>query len=326
MKKKPEDKEKEIKIPSEVSQKILKQIVYNILKAIGLMIYFIILNMAYSSIRPEKLAEDIKVFAGAYLIIGLVMMEKSYKEEKNEYAITSIELLVISLHSLSIMHIITRFEYDFRYYLLTSSYIFSIYYILKSIIIYTKEKRDYLKGLSDISDIVKRESPIKKEAKKRNNNEIEKDVNKEKREEKDSSNKKEAKTNKTKKETQKDENKKEKNTILEKDNNKSKKVGLKKETNKSKKITSKKKNDKEEKIAFENENAKDEKIDLKKDIDKNKKEENVQKNETTEKQVEKEKKTTTRKKKISDENKKTTRKKKTNTSEEKTKKEVKEND
>lgn len=160
--------EKENKISKEISQEILNKILKNLLRAIGLMIYFIVLNIAYSSIKHERLIEDIKVFAGVYLLIGLIMLEKAYKEDKGETAIIGIELLCIALHSLSIMHVITMFKYDFRYYLLTSSYIFSIYYVFKAIILYTKSRKEYLNSLSDISEIVKKEEPIKKEAKKRN--------------------------------------------------------------------------------------------------------------------------------------------------------------
>ena len=60
-------------------------------------------------------------------------------------------------------------KYNFRFYVLTFSYIFSTYYVLKCIIIYTKERRKYLESLSDISDLVKEDKPIVKEAKKRNN-------------------------------------------------------------------------------------------------------------------------------------------------------------
>ena len=76
---------------------------------------------------------------------------------------------MLSLHSLSIMHIITIYKYDFRFYLLTSSYIVSIYYVLKAIIFYTKGRREYLNSLSDISEIVKKDEPVVKEAKKRTN-------------------------------------------------------------------------------------------------------------------------------------------------------------
>lgn len=155
------------KIPKEVSQEILKKIVRNLLEAIGIMFYFILLNLAYLNMKQERLVGDIKVFAGAFLVIGMLFLEKSYKKDNGSLAITGIEFLFLSLHSLSIMHVITLFKYDFRFYLLTSSYLFSIYYVLKAIILYTKERKEYLNSLSDISEIVKKEEPIKKEAKKR---------------------------------------------------------------------------------------------------------------------------------------------------------------
>lgn len=156
------------KIPKEISQEILKKIVNNILRAIGIMFYFLILNLAQSAMKQERLVGDIEVFAGAFLVVGIYFLERAYKKDRGSIAITGIEFLVLSLHSLSIMHVIARFNYDFRFYLLTSSYVFSIYYVLKAILLYTKEKRAYLKSLSDIPEIVKKEEPIKKEARKRN--------------------------------------------------------------------------------------------------------------------------------------------------------------
>ena len=152
-----EKHKKNKKLPKEVSQAILKKIVYNILKAIGIIIYFAILNLAYIRMNQERLIGDIQIFSGTFLVLGIVFLESAYKKESGEKAITAIEFIVLSLHSLSIMHVISMYEYDFRYYLLTSSYIFAIYYVLKAIIIYTKERRAYLKSLSEISEIVKKD-------------------------------------------------------------------------------------------------------------------------------------------------------------------------
>lgn len=156
------------KLPKEISQEILKKMFKDLLMAIGIMLYFIILNLAYSTIKQERLVGDIEIFAGAFLLAGIVLLEKAYKKDSGSIALTGIELLVLSLHSLSIMHVITLFKYDFRFYLLTSSYVFSIYYVLKAIFLYTKGRKDYLDSLSDISEIVKKDEPVKKEAKKRN--------------------------------------------------------------------------------------------------------------------------------------------------------------
>lgn len=162
-----QEKEKKKKLPKEISQEILKKMFGNLLRAVGIMLYFIVLNLAYTTMQTERLIGDIEVFAGAFLVTGIIFLERAYKKDDGTMGITGVELLFLALHSLSIMHVITMFQYDFRFYLLTSSYVFSIYYVLKSIVLYTKGRREYLKSLSDISEIVKKEEPVKKEAKKR---------------------------------------------------------------------------------------------------------------------------------------------------------------
>ena len=105
----------------------------NLLKAIGVMIYFIVLNFAYTRMNTDRLMNDIEVFAGIFLVVGLVMLERAYKKDSGNMALSGIELLCLSMHSLSINHVITFYQYDFRFYLLSSSYVFAIYYVLKSI-------------------------------------------------------------------------------------------------------------------------------------------------------------------------------------------------
>ncbi len=148
----------------------LRKIFLNVLKAIAIMLYFVLLNVAYINLKQEVLIKDIEIFSIAFLVFGLVELEIAYKKDDGSIVISAVELLLLAFHNLSIMHVITMYKYDFRLYLLTSSYVFSIYYILKSIIIYTKERKEYLNTLNDISEIVKKDEPIKKEAKKQSKN------------------------------------------------------------------------------------------------------------------------------------------------------------
>ena len=115
----------------------------------------------------DRVMNDIKVFAGVFLVIGIIFIEKAYKEDSGSYTISGIEFLFLSLHSLSIMHVITLFNFDFKTYLVASAYVFAIYYVFKSIVLYTKGRKDYLQSLSDINEIVKKEAPVKKEAQRR---------------------------------------------------------------------------------------------------------------------------------------------------------------
>ena len=78
----------------------------------------------------------------------------------------SIEILVLASHTLSTAYIVKAQNLDLANYILVSSYIFSIYYLLKAIFIYTKERKEYLNSLSDIKEIVEN-TPTKKEATKK---------------------------------------------------------------------------------------------------------------------------------------------------------------
>ena len=169
-----EEERKNKKIPKEISQEILKKIFINLIIAIAIMGYFAILNYSYDKINQDNLVDIIEICSGVLLLISLILLEVSYKKDSGTFAITAIEFLVLTFHSLLIIHIITRYEYQFQFYILTSSYTVATYYVLKSIILYTKGRREYLKGLSDISEIVKKEEPVKKEAKKQNPSEEEK--------------------------------------------------------------------------------------------------------------------------------------------------------
>ena len=155
------------RVPKQVSQEILKKIFKNLILAIVVMIYFIFCNIIYTQLELEQMELVTKAIAGVFLLASIIILEFAYKRDSGTLTMTAIELLVLSIHALFIYHVITVYQFDFRTYLLTSSYIFAIYYVLKSTVIYTRARIQYLKSLSDITEIVKDE-PVVKEAKKRN--------------------------------------------------------------------------------------------------------------------------------------------------------------
>lgn len=157
-------KDKETK---QIPQEALKDIFKNIIIAIGVIIYFAILNLVYFKIEQEKILSVIEICSGVLLLSALTLLEIAYKKNSAKFTINAIEFLVLAFHSLSIKYVITRYDYQLQFYLLTSSYVISAYFILKAIIIYTKGRKEYLDTLSDIPEILKKDEPIKKEAKKR---------------------------------------------------------------------------------------------------------------------------------------------------------------
>lgn len=151
------------------NQKVSKNIFENLIIAVFIMIYFIIINFAYYKLSRENLLILLKILSMVILTGGIILLEIAYRTDSSKKWINAMEVLIIATHTLSIAHVVELQKLEFANYILVSSYIFSIYYIFKSICTYTKEKRDYLKSLSDIKEIVSNE-PIKKEATKRGDN------------------------------------------------------------------------------------------------------------------------------------------------------------
>ena len=148
------------------NNKVSFNVYKNILIAIVIMIYFIGINSMYYKLENIKLLNVLKILSMTILFMGIILLEISYRKENGSLGLYSLETLVIACHTLSIAHIVELQKFKFANYILVSSYMFSIYYLFKSIVIYTKEKRDYLNSLSDIKEIVAND-PIKKKATKK---------------------------------------------------------------------------------------------------------------------------------------------------------------
>lgn len=148
------------------NNKVSFNVYKNILIAVFIMIYFIIINTVYYKVDTNKLLDILKILSMIILFMGIVVLEIAYRKENGRLGIHAIEIIVLAGYTLSISHIVELKKFRFANYILVSSYLFSIYYLLKSIVIYTKEKKDYLNSLSDIKEIVAND-PIKKKATKK---------------------------------------------------------------------------------------------------------------------------------------------------------------
>lgn len=149
---------------------IRKKIFENLLIAVALMLYFIVINFTYLRLEENILLNVTKIASLIILLLSIAIFEIAYHKDSGKITIYGIEILILSIHSLTIWNVINKMNISFQTYILFSTYAFAIYYVLKSMLIYTNEKRKYLKSLSDIHEIVSNE-PIKKEAKKRENKE-----------------------------------------------------------------------------------------------------------------------------------------------------------
>lgn len=150
----------------ENKKRVRKKVFENIIIAIAIMLYFILINFSYIRMEEEMLLEGLKIASLIVLFLSIGIFEVAYHKDSGKLAINGIEILLLAFHTLTIWHIVNKMNISFEIYILYSTYTFAIYYLLKAILIYTNEKRKYLKSLSDIHEIVSKD-PIKKEAKKR---------------------------------------------------------------------------------------------------------------------------------------------------------------
>lgn len=173
-----EELEKEIeekrKLPQEQKGKIDKEILYNLILACAMMLFLIFLAFGYINIEKSIYLTDLKVFSLGILAISILLFEKSYQKEDGKICIWGIEVLVLAIFTLVSVYICTVIEENYYLVLPIVSYVVAIYYNSKCFMIYRKRKKEYVKSLSDISEIIKEEKPIKKmETKKRKKVEME---------------------------------------------------------------------------------------------------------------------------------------------------------
>ena len=101
------------------------------------------------------------------LLVAILMFEIGYRKDKGKIFICGIEILGLAIFILLAKHLPKILECDIKTYIETGVYAIIAYYILKVAILYKKKKRDELKSLRDIKEIVK-EEPTKKATKRKN--------------------------------------------------------------------------------------------------------------------------------------------------------------
>lgn len=148
----------------EIDKKHVRKIYINVVKALVIVFYFLILKLNYENM----IGTGINVLTMTFLLLSIYLFEKAYKKDEGNLVLSGIEFLILSTYMLTIEHNIRKFDIEFKKYLLIGLFTFSIYFFLKSIIIYTIARKELIQNFSDIREIIKKDKPSKKEAKKKN--------------------------------------------------------------------------------------------------------------------------------------------------------------
>ena len=224
---------KQEKLPEEEKQKITRIALDNLINAISIMTYLIVL-MLLPLIKKQMFSITIyKTASMIILFLSIFIFEKAYKCDSGKLTISGIEVLILAIITLFAQYGFLKMQYTF---LQLAGVYYGVYYIIKTIVLSAKIKRNYRKTVSDISEIVKKESKDKKaketKTKRANKKEPKKEIKSLKKKQSSKSNKEKTETTEKKRTTAKTANTKKTKTESNKKSNTTKAV--KKETKENK--------------------------------------------------------------------------------------------
>lgn len=154
--------EKEIeqkkKLPKEVKDEMNKQVFRNLTFAISIIIYFIFLNLGYLNIEKSVFIKDTAVFAMTCLIVAIALFERAYSKEKGFLAIHGLEVLAVALFTLFTPYTYFYLAPVVSKIMMMVPLAFGIYYVAKSAIICVRIQVKQNNKISDIKEIVKKET------------------------------------------------------------------------------------------------------------------------------------------------------------------------
>lgn len=150
--------EKEIKgrkkLPEVEFNKINTRIFQNICLAVVTMLYLHFVVLGFVNIENSVFITDIKVFSIALLIVAIAIFEYAYKKDSGRHAIHGIEVLMLALTTMAFIYTNLIWADRFIYVVALVTYLFAIYYVAKSIIIYNKMKKEYF--VNEMKEIIKK--------------------------------------------------------------------------------------------------------------------------------------------------------------------------
>lgn len=154
------DLEKEMinkkKIPKEVENKINNKVFENILIADAVMAFLYFISLGSLNIETPVFITDLRVFSVTLIVLTIILFEYSYKKENGNICIHGIESLILAIVTLLFTYLYTIYFNDFYLIVSSVSFLFGIYYVGKSILIYLKMRKKYLESINDITEIIKK--------------------------------------------------------------------------------------------------------------------------------------------------------------------------
>lgn len=155
------------KMTKEYEGKINKRIFSNILIAIAILAYVILVILGSKNIENNIFIVYAKLSSIVISLISIIIFERSYRKADGKLCIYGTEMLMLAILTLISVYLFQIEKDTFALLMAGVSIFVPIYYLIKSIGIYVRGKKEYIRSQNDISEIVKEDLPETVETKRR---------------------------------------------------------------------------------------------------------------------------------------------------------------
>lgn len=145
----------EQKMSENIKNKIQERIIVNSAICISIIMLVAIFELAANHLNQKIATTTYNIYSIIFLLFTLVIFEIGYKKDSGKWALTGVEILIVSLIVLFAPYLFIKFNKIIIYIIMI---LITLYYIIKISTIYVKENKKYKKSLSDIPQIIKKES------------------------------------------------------------------------------------------------------------------------------------------------------------------------
>ena len=122
--------------------------------AVVIMIYLNFFSLGFVNIENSVLVTDLKVFSIALLVISVGIFEYAYKKDSGRHAAHGVEILLLAFTTMALIYVNLMWQKKFVYIVALITFVFAIYYVAKSIIVYKKMKKQYF--INEMKEIIKK--------------------------------------------------------------------------------------------------------------------------------------------------------------------------
>ena len=136
----------------EYEGKVNKRIFSNILIAIIMSAYLMVLLLGNQNIERNIFLVDLKILSIVIALISIIIFERSYRKSDRRLCLYGVEFLLLAFMSLTSVYILQMAEDIFMTVICSLTVGVAVYYIIKSIGIYVRSKKKFVESQNDIND------------------------------------------------------------------------------------------------------------------------------------------------------------------------------